>query len=105
VAHVSGIVYIKNDPPFFHGKVGAENETCAGPRPVKLWERLDNGERELLGKTESDLSAPKAKWEMPFEPDPGHYFATAPKHRMGSADDPAGIFVCLRAKSRTIYLG
>ena len=105
VAHVSGIVYIGQNPPYFHGKVGAENETCAGPRPVKVWERLENGERDLVGKTESDLSAPKAKWALAADPDPGSYFATAPKHRMGSADDPAGVFVCLRAKSRVVEIG
>jgi hypothetical protein len=104
VAHVSGIVYIGKNAPYFHGRVGAENETCAGPRPVKVFERLDNGERELLGRTESDLSAPRAKWQVPFDPEPGSYFATAPQHRMGSADDPAGTFVCLRAKSRTIEI-
>lgn len=106
VAHVSGIVTIGENPPYFHGKVGAENETCAGPRPVKVWERLDNGERVLHGKTESDLSSPRAKWELLVDRvHPGHYFATAPRHRMGSAADPAGVFVCLRAKSRVIEIG
>ncbi len=97
-------MYIGKNAPYFHGRVGAENETCAGPRPVKVFERLANGEREQIGITESDLSAPRAKWLVPADPDPGSYFATAPKHRLGSVDDPAGIFVCLRAKSRTIEI-
>jgi hypothetical protein len=86
VAHVSGTVYIGKNPPYFHGRVGAENETCAGPRPVKVFERLENGERDRIGITESDLSAPRAKWLLPVEPEPG------------------SIFVCLRAKSRTIEI-
>ena len=97
--HVGGIVHIRESFPAFHGKVGAENETCEGPRPVKLYERKRSGERKLLGKTTADL---EGRWQILVDPlKSGAYFATAPEHRLLSGGES---FLCLRAKSETVVV-
>ena len=98
---VHGIVHIRNSAPAFHGNVGAENETCEGPRTVKMWERKRNGERKLLGKGMTELNG---HWEILVDPlESGSYFATAPEWKFYDEllDEH---WTCLRAKSRTLVV-
>ena len=99
----SGIVHIRSKAPYFHGHVGAEVPNCQGPRKVKLYERQKDGDRKLRGKTVSTGYEFDGVWEIPIEPEPGAYFAAAPKFR--TIDDGTGNeVVCGRAKSRTVTL-
>jgi hypothetical protein len=96
-AVVDGVVKIRDSFPAFHGRVVAENGSCNGPRPVKLYERKRNGSRELLGRTMADLDG---KWAVIVDPlASGAYFATAPEY---DRIDGNVAFVCERAKSRTL---
>jgi hypothetical protein len=98
-AHVQGVVKIRNSAPAFHGRVVAENSSCNGPRPLKLYERKRNGDRKLLGKTTADLDG---KWQVLVDPlKSGVYFATAPK---ADRNDGGVEFVCERAKSRELFV-
>ena len=96
-ATVDGVVKIRESFPAFHGRVLAENGSCNGPRPVKLFERKRNGDRKLLGRTVSDLDG---RWTVLVDPlGSGAYFATAPEFER---DDGGVEFICERAKSRTV---
>ena len=100
-ATVAGIVHIRNSAPAFHGNVGAENETCEGPRTVKMFERKRNGDRKLLGTGMSDLK--NGHWEIIVDPlSSGSYFATAPVWEF--TDSLGEEWTCLRAKSRTLVV-
>lgn len=97
---VHGIVHIRNSAPAFHGNVGTENETCEGPRTVKLFERKRNGDRRLLGRGMSELNG---HWEIIIDPlSSGAYFATAPQWEF--TDSLGEHWTCLRAKSRTLVV-
>lgn len=99
-ATVAGIVHIRNSAPAFHGNVGAENETCEGPRKVKMWERKRNGDRKLLGTGMANING---RWEIIVDPlSSGSYFATAPVWEF--TDSLGEEWTCLRAKSRTLFV-
>jgi hypothetical protein len=96
-ASVSGVVKIRNHAAAFHGRVLAENGSCNGPRPVKLWSRDADGDRVLLGTTMADIDG---KWLVAVDPlASGEYLAVAPRFEL---DDGGIPFDCLRAKSRTL---
>ena len=98
-AVVDGVVKIRDSFPAFHGRVVAENGSCNGPRPVKLFERKRNGGRELLGRTMADLDG---KWTVIVDPlASGAYFATAPEYDRMDGDSA---FICERAKSETVVV-
>ena len=90
-------VKIRDRAPAFHGKVTADNNACAEQRRVKLFKKRRSGQRKLLGSTQSD---DQGKWAVLVDPlKSGAYFAVARKRREGTAGT---IFVCKRAKSRTV---
>jgi hypothetical protein len=98
-AHVEGVVKIRNQAPAFHGRVVAENGSCNGPRPVKLYERERTGDRVLLGVTTASLNG---RWHVPVDPRRfGLYFAAAPKTKR---IDGGVEFVCERAVSRLLVV-
>jgi hypothetical protein len=90
-------VKLRNSAPAFHGKVTADNENCVEDRQVKMFKAKRDGGKKLLGKTHA---ANSGKWTVPFENiSSASYFALAPKVEQGTAGT---IYVCLKAKSRTI---
>ena len=98
-ATVASGIKIRASFPAFHGRVVAENGSCNGPRPVKLFERKRNGDKRLYGRTSSDIDG---HWQVIVDPlASGAYFAVAPRFRR---NDGGFIFICERAKSRTLVV-
>jgi hypothetical protein len=94
---LNGHVKIRNSFPAFHGKVKAHNAACVEQRRVKLFKQRRNGGRKLLGFDQTDNDG---KWFVEVDPlKSGVYFAVAKRREEGTAGT---IFVCLRAKSRTL---
>jgi len=90
-------VKIRNNFPAFHGKVKSQNAACAEQRRVKLFKQRRNGGRKLLGFDQTDDDG---KWFVEVDPlRSGAYFAVAKRREEGTAGT---IFVCLRARSRTL---
>lgn len=90
-------VKIRNNFPAFHGKVKSQNAACTEQRRVKLFKQRRNGGRKLLGFDQTDNDG---KWFVEVDPlKSGAYFAVAKRREEGTAGT---IFVCLRAKSRTL---
>lgn len=90
-------VKIRDNFPAFHGKVKAQNPACAEQRRVKLFKQRRNGGRKLLGFDQTDDDG---RWFVEVDPlRSGAYFAVAKRREEGTAGT---IFVCLRAKSRTL---
>ncbi len=90
-------VKIRNNVPAFHGKVKAQNAACTEQRRVKLFKQRRNGGRKLLGFDQTDDDG---KWFVEVDPlKSGAYFAVAKRREEGTAGT---IFVCLRARSRTL---
>ena len=100
IPHVQGTVKIRNSAPAFHGRVVADDGICNGPRTVKVYEREQDAERRLLGKTTADADG---KWEVLVDPlSSGSYFAAAPEVEI--TDSEVGEIDCLRAKSKDLVV-
>ncbi len=90
-------VKIRNSFPAFHGKVKSHNAACVEQRRVKLFKKKRSGGKKLLGFDQTDLDG---KWFVEVDPlSSGVYFAVAKRREEGTAGT---IYVCLRAKSRTV---
>ncbi len=90
-------VKIRNSFPAFHGKVKSHNAACVEQRRVKLFKQKRNGGKKLLGFDQTDNDG---KWFVEVDPlSSGVYYAVAKRREEGTAGT---IYVCLRAKSRTI---
>ena len=89
-------IILRESFPAFHGKVKSHNSACLAPRRVKLFKEKRNGDKKLLGKTQTDSAG---KWEVLVDPlKSGVYYAIVKKRTEGTAGT---IFVCLRDKSKT----
>jgi hypothetical protein len=92
-------VKLRNGAPAFHGKVTAGNPNCVEDRLVKMFQRLPDGSKKLLGKTHA---ANNGKWKIPFQNiTSAEYYAVAKKVEQGTAGT---IYVCLKAKSESIVV-
>jgi hypothetical protein len=97
--HIASEIKIRNNAPAFHGRIVSDNDACEQGRSVKLFKERRDGSKKLLGTTTSDLDG---KWQVLVDPlKSGVYFAVAQKRKEGTAGT---IFVCDRAKSRTIFV-
>jgi hypothetical protein len=96
---IESVVKIRNSAPAFHGRVIADNEACSAQRLVKTFKLRRSGGKKLLGSGTADDAG---KWAVPFDKlGSGAYFAVAPRVEQGTAGT---IYVCLRAKSRTLVV-
>jgi hypothetical protein len=92
-------IKLRNNAPAFHGRIVSNNDACEQGRSVKLFKERRSGAKKLLGKTASDL---EGKWQVLVDPlKSGAYFAVAQRREEGTAGT---IFVCERAKSRTVVV-
>lgn len=95
--NIDSQVKLRNGAPAFHGKVTADNPNCVEDRLVKMFQRLPDGSKKLLGKTHA---ANSGKWKIPFNNIvSAEYYAVAKKVEQGTAGT---IYVCLKAKSNVI---
>jgi hypothetical protein len=92
-------VKIREAFPAFHGKVKSHNAACVEQRRVKLFKERRSGGRKLLGFDQTDGDG---KWFVEVDPlKSGAYFAVAKRREEGTAGT---IFVCLRARSKTVVV-
>ena len=69
---------VSNSPPAFHGKVKSQVPECESDRRVKVFKEKRNGERRVLGRTDSDADG---KWLIEVDPlRSGAYIAKAKQH-------------------------
>jgi hypothetical protein len=84
----------------FHGRVTASKSACESNRRVVLYRKFSNGTHQALGSTKTDQGG---HWRLNVSGSAGismaRFFAKARRRSEGTAGT---IFVCQRARSKTI---